>query len=101
MGGGGIHTGGIRRIYRNRPHLKNPPLTYLGDWIAHWEGETLVLNGIGFNEKTWLTRDRAAQRGVARARAVAAGRERGVARKTITIDDRFALREPYTVTRYF
>ena len=33
--GGGILTGGIRRIYLNRPHLKNPPLTYLGDWVGH------------------------------------------------------------------
>ena len=102
MGGGGIHTGGIRRIYMNRPHLKNPPLTYVGDWIGHWEGETLVLDGIGFSENTWLTRDRArhseALHVVERWRLVS---NQGWLEKTITIDDRFALREPYTVTRYF
>ena len=100
--GGGILTGGIRRIYMNRPHLKNPPLTYLGDWIGHWEGETLVLDGIGFNEKTWLTRDR--QRHTEALHIVE--RWRLVSNdewleKTITVDDRFALTAPYTVTRYF
>jgi hypothetical protein len=102
MGGGGIHTGGIRRIYLDRRHLKNPPLTYVGDWIGHWEGETLVLDGTGFNEKTWLTRDRArhseALHVIERWRLVA---NNEWLEKTITIDDRFALREAYTVTRYF
>jgi len=55
--GGGIYLGGSRRIYLNRPHLKNPPLTYLGDWIGHWGGDTLVADGIGFNEiSIWTLR---------------------------------------------
>ena len=100
--GGGILTGGIRRIYLNRPHLKNPPLTYLGDWIGHWEGDELVLDGIGFNEKTWLSRER--QRHTEALHV--SERWRFVANdqwleKTITVDDRFALTRPYTVTRYF
>jgi len=100
--GGGILTGGIRRIYMTRGHLKNPPLTYMGDWIGHWEGDTLVLSGKGFNEKTWLTRDR--QRHTEAMEI--SERWRFVANdewieKTITVDDRFALTQPYTVTRYF
>ena len=99
--GGGILTGGIRRIYMNRPHLKNPPLTYLGDWVGHWDGDTLVMDGIGFHEKTWLTRDRArhseALHIVERWRFLASGEW---LEKTITVDDRFALTRPYTVTRY-
>jgi len=100
--GGGILTGGIRRIYMNRPHLKNPPITYLGDWVGHWEGEELVIDGIGFNEKTWLSRDRQrhseALHIVERWRFVA---NDGWIEKKITVDDRFALTAPYTVTRYF
>lgn len=100
--GGGILTAGIRRIYLNRPHLKNPPLTYLGDWIGHWKGDTLVLDGIGFNDKTWLTRDR--QRHTEALHIVE--RWRLVSNdewleKTVTVDDRFALTAPFTVTRYF
>jgi hypothetical protein len=100
--GGGILTGGIRRIYLNRPHLKNPPLTYYGDSIAHWEGETLVLDAIGFNEKTWFTRD--PQRHTESLHI--SERWKFVAddkwlEKTITVDDRFALTAQFTVTRYF
>jgi len=100
--GGGILTGGIRRIYMNRGHLKNPPLTYLGDWIGHWEGQELVLDGIGFNEKTWMTRER--QRHTEALHI--SERWKFVANdkwleKTITVDDRFALTRPYTMTRYF
>ena len=54
MGGGGIDTGGIRRIYLNRPHLKNPPLTWNGDSIGHWEGDTLVIDTTGLNDKSWI-----------------------------------------------
>jgi hypothetical protein len=100
--GGGILTGGIRRIYLNRPHLKNPPLTYFGDSIAHWEGETLVLDAVGFNEKTWFTRD--PQRHTEALQI--SERWKFVANdkwleKTITVDDRFALTAPFTVTWYF
>lgn len=100
--GGGILTAGVRRIYMNRPHLKNPPLTYMGDWIGHWEGDALVLDGIGFNERTWLTRDR--QRHTEALHIVE--RWRFVSNdewleRTITVDDRFALTAPYTVTWYF
>jgi hypothetical protein len=101
MTGGGIYTAGIRRIYLNRPHLKNPPFTYMGDWVAHWEGDTLVLDGIGFNEKTWLTVDAAPHTEflhvVERWRLVANGEWM---EKTITRDDRYALTGPYTTTHY-
>ncbi len=100
--GGNIYLGGSRRIYMNRPHLKNPPLTYLGDWAGHWEGDTLVADGIGFNEKTWFTRDR--QRHTQALHIVE--RRRFIVNDTwiemkATIDDRFALTRPFTVTRYY
>lgn len=101
MGGGGIHTGSIRRIYMNRPHLKNPPLTYRGDSVGHWEGDTLVMDVIGMRENTWLTRDRGrhseALHIVERWRLVANGEWM---EKTITVDDRFAYTRPFTMTRY-
>ena len=53
--GDGVDTAAIRRIYLNRGHLKNPPLTYWGDSVAHWEGDTLVIDTIGFTDKTLLT----------------------------------------------
>jgi len=35
-------------------HQENIAPTYMGDSIAHWEGDTLVVDSIGFNDQTWL-----------------------------------------------
>ena len=40
-----------------RPHAKDPNPSYLGDSIGHWEGDTLVVDTIGFNDRTWLDQD--------------------------------------------
>jgi len=37
-----------------RKHSPDPNPTYLGESIGHWEGDTLVVDAIGFNERTWL-----------------------------------------------
>ena len=37
-----------------RPHRKDLPPSYLGDAIGHWEGDTLVVETVNFNEETWL-----------------------------------------------
>jgi len=36
-------------------HPEDMVPTYLGDSVAHWEGDTLVVDITGFNDKTWLT----------------------------------------------
>jgi len=41
-----IHTDG-------RPHTKNPDATFNGDATAHWEGDTLVIDVIAIDERTW------------------------------------------------
>ena len=37
-----------------RPHPEDMEPSYLGDSVAHWEGDTLVVDVTGFNTKTWL-----------------------------------------------
>ena len=39
-----------------RPHPEGDALnpTYNGHAVGHWEGDTLVVDVVGFNEKTWL-----------------------------------------------
>lgn len=51
-----IHEGvqALREIYVNREHPKDPDPTYSGDSVAKWEGDTLVVDTIGFNDRTWL-----------------------------------------------
>src|SRR6188768_3992828 len=40
-----------------RPHSKDPNPTYLGEPIGHWDKDTLVVDVIGFNDRTWLDQD--------------------------------------------
>ena len=99
--GGGIYTAGVRRIYMNRPHLENPPLTFFGDSVGHWEGDTLVIDTIGFNDNTWLGQDRSRHSNalhiVERMRFVANGE---YLEHIYVVDDPFALTSPFTMTRY-
>jgi len=37
-----------------RPHPDDLEPSYLGDSVARWEGDTLVVDVTGFNDKTWL-----------------------------------------------
>ena len=36
------------------PHQVDPDPSWLGDSVGHWEGDTLIVDTIGFNEKTEL-----------------------------------------------
>ncbi len=37
-----------------RPHRKNPNPSYYGDSVAHWEGDTLVVDVTGFVDTSWF-----------------------------------------------
>ena len=46
---------GSKRIYMDRAaHPKNPTPTWNGDSIGRWEGDALVVDTVGFNDKSWL-----------------------------------------------
>jgi hypothetical protein len=45
----------FRVIPLNTKHPDDVVPTYLGDSVARWDGDTLVVDVIGFNDKTWLT----------------------------------------------
>jgi len=50
---GGAHV--WRKIFMDgRPHDPKVELTWLGDSIGHWEGDTLVVETVGQNDITWL-----------------------------------------------
>lgn len=37
------------------PHPVDPDPTWMGDSVAHWDGDTLVVDTIGFNDKTEIS----------------------------------------------
>ena len=45
----------VRQIFTDgREHPKDLDPTYMGNSIGHYEGDTLVVDAVGFNDKTWL-----------------------------------------------
>jgi hypothetical protein len=46
---------GVRQIYLDgRPHPQDPNPTWMGHSVGKWEGDTLVVDTVGFNDKSWL-----------------------------------------------
>jgi hypothetical protein len=43
-----------RRVYLNVPHSKNPKPSWYGESVGHYEGDTLVIDTIGLNDKTYV-----------------------------------------------
>jgi len=49
---GNIHS--YRQIPLDRGHQPDPGPLWMGDSVGHWEGDTLVVDTVSFNDKTWL-----------------------------------------------
>jgi hypothetical protein len=93
----------VRHIHTDgRPHdeFLDPPL-WMGDSIGKWEGDTLVVDVIGFNDKTWLDRighpHSDALHVVERIRRV----DHATLADDITIDDSKAYKKPWTIQSTF
>jgi len=43
-----------RQIYLNVPHSTNPKPSWFGESVGHYEGDTLVVDTIGQNDKTFI-----------------------------------------------
>jgi hypothetical protein len=52
--GGGHVWREIHMDGRQHPEGDALNLTYFGDSIGHWDGDTLVIDTIGYNERTWI-----------------------------------------------
>jgi len=97
-----INTAGVRRLYLNRPHPKNPIPTWNGDSIAHWDGDTLLVDSVGFNDKSWLFGGMQPHTEEAhlieRMKMVANG---AILNINITVEDRHALTSAYSYNRFY
>lgn len=49
---GNIHS--FRQIFMNGKHPDDPDPAWYGHSIGHWEGNTLVVDTVGFNDKFWF-----------------------------------------------
>ncbi len=45
----------LRRVYLNLPHSANPKPSWYGESVGHYEnGDTLVVDTIGLNDRTYV-----------------------------------------------
>jgi len=44
----------LRHVYMNVPHTANPKPSWYGESVGHYEGDTLVVDTIGQNDKTFI-----------------------------------------------
>ncbi len=77
-----------------------------GHSVGHWEGDTLVVDTIGFNDKSWLfgCMDPHTEEAhlIERIRSVSSGADKGpFLGINLTVEDRHALTSAYTYNRYY
>lgn len=93
---------GVRRVYLTDRHPRNIKPSWNGHSIGHWEGDTLVVDTIGFNDKSWLGSELQPHTEelhvVERIRLVKNGAFLEI---HSTVDDRKALTGPYWYSRYY
>jgi hypothetical protein len=91
-----------RQIFTDgRPHSGAAGPTWMGDSVGHWENDTLVVDTVGFNDKTWLDRighpHTSALHLIERIRRP----DHDTLVDDITIEDAKAYTKPWTAHEYF
>jgi hypothetical protein len=91
---------GFHQIYLDgRPHPKDPMPAWYGNSIGRWEGDTLVVDRIGFNDRAWL--DQAAHPHSDQLHVIERYRrpDLGHLETEITVEDPAILSKPWTMKR--
>jgi len=91
-----------RHILLDAPHTANPKPSWYGESIGHYEGDTLVVDTIGFNDKTFLDNYRTPHTDklhvTERWRMIENGKKLEI---LITIDDPDTFNQPWQALRQY
>jgi hypothetical protein len=91
-----------RHVYLDVPHSANPKPSWYGESVGHYEGDTLVIDTIGLNTKTYVDNYRTPHSEklhvVERWRIVDPGK---TMEATFTVEDPDAFYEPWSAMRRF
>jgi hypothetical protein len=92
----------VRRVAMNQAHSDNPALSWFGESVGHYEGDTLVVDTVGFNDITdidnYRTRHSTKLHIVERIRLIDDG---SVLEISIYIEDEGAFTRPWSAIRRF
>jgi hypothetical protein len=90
----------FRHIWLNVPHSKNPKPSWTGESVGHYEGDELVVDTIGFNDKSFVDNYRTPHTTqmhvVERFRMIDGGK---TLQDTITVDDPGAFNMKWTAVQ--
>jgi hypothetical protein len=92
----------VRRVHTDGRSLpKDPEQLWMGTSVGRWEGNDLVVETVGFNEKTWL--DRIGHAHTADLKVTERFRriDGDHMQLDITMDDPKALAKPWSTTFYY
>jgi hypothetical protein len=92
----------VRHIYLNVPHSKNPGHTWYGESVGHYEGDELVVDTVGLNDKTFVDNYRTPHTDqihvVERFKVVEGGK---TLQETVFVDDPGAFNMPWSAVQRF
>jgi len=92
---GGPHT--YRNIYMDgRPHPKELTASYYGHSTGRWDGDTLVIDTVGLNEKFWLDRQGSPHTDRLHMTEKLTRTDYNTIKYQVTIDDPGAYTKPWT-----
>ena len=88
----------VRHVYLDVPHSKNPKPSWYGESVGHYEGDTLVIDTVGQDTRTFIDNYRTPHSDklhvIERIRMIEGGNK---LQADITIEDPVALKEPLHV----
>jgi hypothetical protein len=91
----------VRRVRMNQTHPAHVTPTWYGDSVGHYEGDTLVVDTVGFNDKTWLDATGKPHSDAMHVLERYRRPDLGHLSVELTIEDAKAFTKPYTFTRIF
>jgi hypothetical protein len=87
----------IRHVYMDVPHSKNPGHSWYGESVGHYEGDELVVDTVGLNDKTYVDNYRTPHTDqihvVERWKLIEGG---NILQATVTVDDPGAFNMAWT-----
>jgi len=91
-----------RQIFLDgRSHPSDPNPTWWGHSVGRWEGDTLVVDSIGFNDKTWLDLNGHPHSEMLRIVERYRRPDLGHLELDITVEDSGALKKPWIIKRTY
>ena len=88
----------FRQIYTDsRTHTADPQPTWMGYSVGKWEGDTLVVDAVGFNDRSWLDAMGHQHSDAMRITERYHRRDFGHMEVQITIDDPKTFTRPFTI----